>query len=114
LVGRPQSGPNCRQEHARRTDALYQDALLFSDQYDLGIEYRGWAPDFDSVVFRGDPARREFLAFWLVDGRVAAAMNANVWNHGEDLETLVRSAQRVDARGLTDPAIDLAHVAESG
>ena len=25
---------------------------FFSDQYDLGMEYRGWAPTFDEVVFR--------------------------------------------------------------
>ena len=31
---------------------------FFSDQYDFGMEYRGWAPEFDQVVFRGDPAGR--------------------------------------------------------
>ncbi|MGI8448517.1 MAG: oxidoreductase C-terminal domain-containing protein [Streptosporangiaceae bacterium] len=39
---------------------------FFTDQYDLGMEYSGYAePDgYDEVVFRGDVARREFIAFW--------------------------------------------------
>jgi 3-phenylpropionate/trans-cinnamate dioxygenase ferredoxin reductase subunit len=86
---------------------------FFSDQYDFGMEYRGWAPDFDQVIFRGDPGRREFLAFWMRGGKVAAAMNANIWDQGDQIDALVRSAQPVDAGRLADPAIDLAHVAAS-
>ena len=38
---------------------------FFTDQYDLGMEYVGHAPDYERVVFRGDVAGREFTAFWL-------------------------------------------------
>jgi 3-phenylpropionate/trans-cinnamate dioxygenase ferredoxin reductase subunit len=38
---------------------------FFSDQYDVGMEYSGYAPSWDQVVFRGDLASREFIAFWL-------------------------------------------------
>ncbi len=51
---------------------------FYSDQYDLGMEYAGFAPAWDRVVFRGDPASRSFIAFWLQAGRVVAGMNANV------------------------------------
>ena len=44
---------------------------FFSDQYDVGMEYSGYAPHWDEVVFRGDRAGGEFIAFWLRDGRVA-------------------------------------------
>ena len=37
----------------RRYDRL---PYFFSDQYDVGMEYTGYAPDWDEVVFRGDPA----------------------------------------------------------
>ena len=36
---------------------------FFSDQYDVGMEYAGFAPRFDRVVFRGDTSAREFIAF---------------------------------------------------
>ena len=41
---------------------------FFSDQYEVGMEYTGFARDWDRVVFRGDPATREFIAFWLGGG----------------------------------------------
>jgi hypothetical protein len=34
---------------------------------------------------RGDRSGREFLAFWLKDGRVLAGMNANIWDQGDDI-----------------------------
>ena len=76
------------------------------------MEYRGWAPEFDQVVFRGDPASGEFLSFWLHRGRVVAAMNANVWDQGDAIDALVRARPRVEPAQLADPAFDLALVAD--
>jgi 3-phenylpropionate/trans-cinnamate dioxygenase ferredoxin reductase component len=42
------------------------------------MEYSGYATEWDEVVFRGDPADREFVAFWLREQRVVAGMNVNV------------------------------------
>ena len=81
---------------------------FYSDQYDLGMEYHGYAAGWDRVVLRGDPAGREFLAFWLKDGRVLAGLNANIWDQGDDIKALVRSAGAVDAARLADPAVPLA------
>jgi NADPH-dependent 2,4-dienoyl-CoA reductase/sulfur reductase-like enzyme len=66
--------------------------FFFSDQYDLGCEYRGLAdPERDELVVRGDLASREFTAFWLRDGSVVAAMNVNQWDDGDTLQALVDS-----------------------
>ena len=77
---------------------------FFTDQYDLGMEYAGHAPSFDRVVFRGDVAGREFVAFWL-DGesRVLAGMNVNIWDVLDDVKALIRSKSPVDADKLADP-----------
>jgi 3-phenylpropionate/trans-cinnamate dioxygenase ferredoxin reductase subunit len=58
-------------------------------------------------VFRGDVARREFIAFWLDDGRVLAGMNVNVWDVTGDIEALITSRRQVDRSKLADPAIAL-------
>jgi 3-phenylpropionate/trans-cinnamate dioxygenase ferredoxin reductase subunit len=84
---------------------------FFSDQYDLGMEYRGWAPVWDEVVFRGDPATRQFIAFWLRDSRVVAAMNANTWDAGDALEALIGARLPVGHARLIDPDVDLASLA---
>jgi 3-phenylpropionate/trans-cinnamate dioxygenase ferredoxin reductase subunit len=81
---------------------------FFSDQYDIGMEYSGYATAWDQVVYRGDPATREFIAFWLEDGRVAAGMNVNVWDVADTIAALVATRQPVDIGRLTDPTVDLA------
>ncbi|HEV2368724.1 MAG TPA: oxidoreductase C-terminal domain-containing protein, partial [Acidimicrobiales bacterium] len=80
---------------------------FFSDQYDLGMEYRGFAPEFDEVLFRGDRKTREFIAFWLTQGKVVAAMNANIWDQGEHIEALLRHDAAVDRGRLADPDVEL-------
>jgi 3-phenylpropionate/trans-cinnamate dioxygenase ferredoxin reductase subunit len=85
---------------------------FFSDQYDVGMEYSGSAPKWDRVVFRGDPASREFIAFWVLDGRVAAGMNVNVWDVAEPIQALIASGATVDERGLVDPDVPLGDLIE--
>jgi 3-phenylpropionate/trans-cinnamate dioxygenase ferredoxin reductase component len=75
--------------------------FFFSDQYDLGCEYRGLAdPTKDRLVVRGDLKSREFTAFWLRDGAVAAAMNVNQWDDGDTLQELVDSSRHVHDQEL--------------
>jgi 3-phenylpropionate/trans-cinnamate dioxygenase ferredoxin reductase subunit len=83
---------------------------FFSDQYDVGMEYSGHAREWDRVVFRGDPAAREFIAFWLLDGRVVAGMNLNVWDVAEAIQGLIAAGEPVDARRLADPDVPLDEV----
>lgn len=80
---------------------------FFSDQYDLGMEYTGYADASDTVVIRGDREAREFVAFWLNDGRVVAGMNVNVWDVTETIQALIRSGHRVDAARLADLDVPL-------
>ena len=86
---------------------------FYSDQYDLGMEYNGYADDWDDVVVRGDTAGREFLAFWLKDGRVLAGMNANIWDQGDDIKALIRSGASIDPDRLADPSVPLADLLAS-
>jgi 3-phenylpropionate/trans-cinnamate dioxygenase ferredoxin reductase subunit len=83
---------------------------FFSDQYDVGMEYAGYATEWDEVVFRGDPAGREFIAFWVKDGRVLAGMNVNVWDVTDDIQDLIRSRAQVDMGRLTDPDVPIKEI----
>jgi 3-phenylpropionate/trans-cinnamate dioxygenase ferredoxin reductase subunit len=118
------AGRHIRVEHwanARRQGAvaarslLGQDALdprppyFFTDQYDLGMEYTGYVgPEgYERVVIRGDLASREFVAFWVADGRVLAGMNVNIWDVADQIERLVLSGAQVDAGRLADPDVPI-------
>ena len=80
---------------------------FFSDQYDVGMEYTGYARTWDRVVFRGDPATREFVAFWLAGDRLLAGMGVNVWDMVDPIQRLIRERVAVDARRLADPEVPL-------
>ncbi|MFF5024425.1 NAD(P)/FAD-dependent oxidoreductase [Streptomyces collinus] len=82
---------------------------FFTDQYDLGMEYSGWAPpgSYDQVVIRGDAGKREFIAFWVREGRVLAGMNVNVWDVTDPIQRLIRSRAAVDTEALADPHVPL-------
>ena len=91
-------------------EAYERVPYFYSDQFDLGMEYRGFAPGWDQVVVRGDVTARTFDAFWLTDGRVVAAMNANRWDDGRALQRLVRSEARIDPQRLANLEIPLDEV----
>lgn len=91
-------------------DASYDRLPYFyTDQYDLGMEYSGHARPGgqDDVVIRGDLESRRFLAFWMDEERVTAAMNVNIWDVTAELQRLIRSGERIDRAALADPAIPL-------
>jgi 3-phenylpropionate/trans-cinnamate dioxygenase ferredoxin reductase subunit len=84
---------------------------FFSDQYDVGMEYVGYATEWDEVVIRGDASAPEFVAFWLKDGAVQAGMNVNVWDVVEPIKALIASRQRVDVERLRDPDVPIDELA---
>lgn len=86
---------------------------FYTDQYDLGMEYSGYGVLATGVepLFRGDRDAREFIAFWLAEGRVVAGMNVNVWDVNEAVQRLIRSRAVVDPTRLADPAVPLDELA---
>jgi 3-phenylpropionate/trans-cinnamate dioxygenase ferredoxin reductase subunit len=94
--------------------ASYEEIpYFFSDQYDAGMEYSGYATEWDEVVFRGDVPAREFIAFWLKDERVVAGMNMNVWDVSDPIRELIRSRRTVNPGDLADPDVSLSGLAEA-
>ena len=87
---------------------------FYTDQFDLGMELSGYAPLMASaeLIVRGDVDAREFIAFWIDDGRVVGGMNVNVWKVNKAVQALIRSGDRVDPDRLADPAIPLQSLLE--
>lgn len=75
---------------------------FFTDQYDVGMEFRGVIPAGATMIQRDEDDG--YLVFWLrPDGVPRAAMNVNVWDKGEALDALLRAGAPVDPVGLADP-----------
>jgi 3-phenylpropionate/trans-cinnamate dioxygenase ferredoxin reductase subunit len=84
--------------------------FFWSDQYDVGLEYRGWAdPRSSRLVIRGTPLQGPWQAFWLDDDcRVNAAMHVNSWDDADAVKHLVVERIEVDAEALGDARRPLA------
>ena len=94
-------------------DTRYEELPYFyTDQYDLGMEYLGHVGSgYDQIVVRGDLEAREFIAFWLKDGRARAGMNVNIWDVTDSIKNLIRSGRPVNADALADPGTSLEELA---
>ncbi|WP_035856576.1 NAD(P)/FAD-dependent oxidoreductase [Cryptosporangium arvum] len=83
---------------------------FFSDQYELGFEYRGWVdpagPEAE-VVLRGDDPEGSWYAFWLVGGAVHGVLNVNAWDDGDPLWRLATERPVVAPDRLRDERVPL-------
>jgi 3-phenylpropionate/trans-cinnamate dioxygenase ferredoxin reductase subunit len=107
-------GPVAARNMLGQSHAYERLPYFFSDQYDTGMEYTGLARTWDRVIFRGDPASREFIAFWVARDRVVAGMNFNVWDVNDDIQRLIGRRVTVDERRLADPGVPLDTLAPQG
>jgi 3-phenylpropionate/trans-cinnamate dioxygenase ferredoxin reductase subunit len=93
---------------------------FWSDQYEHVIEYVGFAPSWDRVVFRGRPESRKFLGFYLKDGIVRAAIGLGRGGDPEDPQgdselkaavDMVRRRASIDPKKLSDENVELRKLA---
>ena len=103
-------GPAAARNMLGKSRPYVRVPYFYSDQYDVSMEYSGYAPTWDEVIFRGDVASQVFMAFWLKDGRVAAGMNVNIGDAAGKISDLVSSRRVVDKAKLADPDVSLADV----
>ncbi len=88
---------------------------FWSDQFAEKLEYVGHAKDWDGIVYRGDPRSKHFIGFYLVKGRLRAAVGLNRGGDPEkdsegDLAKaakLIASKARVSRADLRDERLDL-------
>ena len=106
-------GPAAARSMLGQADPFDRLPYFFSDQYEVGMEYLGFAREWDRVVFRGDPSSREFIAFWISDERVVAGMNVNVWDVTDPIRRLITERVGVDDRRLADPDIPIDQLGEA-
>jgi 3-phenylpropionate/trans-cinnamate dioxygenase ferredoxin reductase subunit len=87
--------------------------FFWSDQYDLTMQYVGHATGRDEVIFRGDIASRKFLAFYVRDGRLRAALGINRFRDVSAARRIIRDGIAVTPEQLADEQVDLRKLAGS-
>ena len=86
---------------------------FWSDQYDLTLQYVGHAHGEDEIVFRGDVGARTFVAFYLRDGAVRAALGINRHREVNATKRLIRDRVPVSREQLADEGLDLRRVGKA-
>ena len=52
----------------------FRDVPFFwTERLDIHFEYAGYVRDWDEIIYQGDPADRNFLAFYVKNQRIMAA-----------------------------------------
>jgi len=79
---------------------------FWSDQYDLKLQYVGYARTWDALVYRGDPAAGgPYAAFYLAEGQIRAALAVNRTHDLVPLKKLI--GKRLDPALLADESTEL-------
>jgi 3-phenylpropionate/trans-cinnamate dioxygenase ferredoxin reductase subunit len=89
-------------------DAPFDDPHWFwSDQYDVNLQYGGFAYEWDRIVTRGSLEDHDGVAFYLKDGVLLAALGLNRGKEVRRAMKLIRARTRPDPARLGDEATDL-------
>lgn len=87
------------------TDAYNPIPSFWSDQYSYGMQYRGFAPSWDAVVFRGDVRAGSFSAFYITNGVLQAVCSVNRYKENSAARKLI--GKPADTKVLADDGVDL-------
>jgi 3-phenylpropionate/trans-cinnamate dioxygenase ferredoxin reductase subunit len=96
--------------HGKPYDAVH---WFWSDQYDVNLQYAGFHREFDEIVVRGNLDAREFVAFYLNQGRIDAVVALNRGKDVRRVMPLIKARRTVDARQLGDEVVDLRSVGQA-
>lgn len=83
---------------------------FWSDQYDHSFQYAGHAERWDEVVVRGSLDERDFVAFYLKDGKVRAAFGIDRGGEVMLAKTLIAKGIAVEPEKLRDEDVDLEEI----
>ena len=76
------AGARAGARHGRPDTAFDGVPFFWTRQFDAGLLYVGHASQWDEIIYTGDLAAHDFLAFYVKGGRVAAAGHEPRPRHG--------------------------------
>ena len=80
---------------------------FWSDQYDANLQYAGFHTTWQQLVVRGSLDADSYIACYVNEGRIDAAVALNRAKDVRRVMPLIKSRQAVDLEQLRDEAIDL-------
>ena len=81
---------------------------FWSNQYSYNLQYRGYAPAWDSLAFRGNTRDASFSAFYLKGGAIAAVCSLNRYKENYTAQRLI--GKHIERRLLEDDRINVKEI----
>ena len=81
--------------------------FFWTEQFDLNLQYVGYAATWDEIIFYGDPRERKFIAFYTKDNRVLAAAGLEHDREMTAIAELMRLSQMPTTQELKKKQVDL-------
>jgi 3-phenylpropionate/trans-cinnamate dioxygenase ferredoxin reductase subunit len=100
-------GAHAARNMVGRAEVFDDPHWFWSDQYDYNLQYGGFAHEWDDVVVRGSLEERDFVAFFLKDGVLLAAVGINRGREVRRAMKLISARARPDPAKLRDADVDL-------
>ena len=80
---------------------------FWSDQYDANLQYAGFHTKWEQLVVRGRLDSDSYLACYVNDGRIDAAVGLNRAKDVRRVMPLIKARRAVDLEQLRDEGVDL-------
>ena len=90
------------------TEAYNPIPSFWSDQYSYNLEYRGYAAEWDNIVFRGSTNHASFSAFYVKSGTVQAVCSVN--RRKENYAARLLIGKQLDPQLLQDDGTDIKQI----
>jgi NADPH-dependent 2,4-dienoyl-CoA reductase/sulfur reductase-like enzyme/nitrite reductase/ring-hydroxylating ferredoxin subunit len=81
--------------------------FFWTTQSGISLRYVGYGGNFDDVVFRGKAANRDFIAFYMADGKLQAASGVKHDRDLDAIEFILRDSLSLTKEQMEDEKFDL-------
>lgn len=88
--------------------------FFWTNQWDIKLRYVGHATEWDEIIYRGDPAEQEFIAFYVREGRLKAATGMGHDRDLDALEFILKDGMALTPNEMANEQFDLVAYAVSG
>lgn len=95
-----------------RTENINRRVPFFwTSQWGISLRYVGHASDWDVTIIRGQPSEKDFIAFYVKDGRMLAAAGCGRDQDMDALELILRDEMPLSVEQMRDEDFDLVRYA---
>ena len=81
--------------------------FFWTNQAGIGLRYVGYSPKQEDVIFRGKAANRDFIAFYVADGKLQAAAGVKHDRDMDAIEFILRDGLSLTKEQMQDEKFDL-------